>query len=234
MALSLTCAECPVRSRAACAVLSDREREDLARVGNSRNLKRGEMLFAAGDENASCATLVSGALKVCSVDEDGTERILALIHPAGFVGELFAPFAHHDVVALGESKLCVFAKNDMTGAIDRHPELARALLRRAQEDLHQSRNLLALSGRRSASDRLGALLLGMAQAASDSPCHPASEFELPLTRGEMAGMLGMTIETVSRTLTRFERDGAIRRKGARGIELLDPARLGETLDGSLG
>jgi CRP/FNR family transcriptional regulator len=47
-------------------------------------------------------------------------------------------------------------------------------------------------------------------------------------------MLGMTIETISRTLTKFERDGAIRRKGARGIEILDPARLGETLDGSLG
>jgi CRP/FNR family transcriptional regulator len=39
-------------------------------------------------------------------------------------------------------------------------------------------------------------------------------------------MLGLTIETVSRAITRFERDGMIRRKGARGIELVDPARLG--------
>lgn len=227
MAHALACSECPVRNRAACAVLTDEERDQLARVGNSRQLKRGEMLFAACDEDAACATLISGALKVCTVDEDGTERILALIHPAGFVGELFAPFAHHDVVALGDSELCVFAKQDMNGALVRHPQLAQALLRRAQEDLHQSRELLALSGKRSASDRLGALLLSLAQAASDSPCHPAAEFELPLTRGEMAGMLGMTIETVSRTLTRFERDGAIHRKGARGIELLDPALLGE-------
>jgi CRP/FNR family transcriptional regulator len=215
-----------VRDHAACSVLSDEERNALARAGRMRRLKRGELLFAAGDEDAACATLVTGALKVSAVDEEGTERILALIHPAGFIGELFAPFAHHDVVALTDSELCVFARGDMGRAIDAHPKLARALLRRSQEDLHHSRELLAMSGKRSASDKLGAFLLALGEAASDSTCSLAREFELPLTRGEMAGMLGLTIETVSRALTRFERDGAIRRKGARGIELLEPARLG--------
>lgn len=222
--MSLPCAECPVRDRAACSVLSGNERDRLARAGRMRKLRRGELLFAAGDEDSACATLVRGALKVATLDEDGTERILALVHPAGFVGELFTPFAQHDVVALTDSELCVFARSDMGRAVEQHPRLAQALLRRSQEDLHQSRELLALSGR-SAAARVGTLLLGMAEAASDSPCHAAQEFELPLSRGEMAGMLGMTIETVSRTITRLERAGAIRRKGARGIEMLDPARL---------
>lgn len=223
--MSLDCDVCPVRHRAACSVLSDDERDKLARSGRGRKLRRGEMLFAAGDENTACATLLRGALKVTSVDEQGTERILALVHPAGFIGELFAPFAHYDVVALTDSELCVFPKSEMGRAVELHPKLAQALLQRSQEELLQSRELLALSGRRSASGKVGGLLMGLAQAASDSSCHPASEFDLPLTRGEIAGMLGLTIETVSRTITKFERDGAIRRKGARGIELLDPARL---------
>ena len=223
---ALPCHTCPVRDHAACSVLTEEERDALARAGRMRRLKRGELLFAAGDDNDACATLVTGALKVAAVDEEGTERILALIHPAGFVGELFAPFAHHDVVALTDSELCVFARSDMNQAIEKHPKLARALLRRSQEDLLQSRELLALSGRRSAAAKVAAFLLGLAEAASDSSCHAAREFELPLTRGEIAGMLGLTIETVSRALTRLERDGAIRRKGARGIELVDPARLG--------
>ena len=66
----------------------------------------------------------------------------------------------------------------------------------------------------------------MADSASSSPCHPAETFDLPLSRGEMAGMLGLTIETVSRQLTRLEKEGAIARKGTRGIRLLDAARLG--------
>lgn len=229
--MALECHTCPVRDRAACAVLSEGERDQLARTGRHRSLKRGEMLFAAGDESVACATLLKGALKVTTVDEQGTERILALVHPAGFVGELFAPFAHHDVVALADSELCVFPRSEMGRAVEFHPKLAQALLRRTQEDLLQSRELLALSGRRSAADKVAALLLGLAEGASDSSCHPAREFDLPLTRGEIAGMLGLTIETVSRAITKFERDGLIKRKGARGIELLDPARLGQFDEG---
>ena len=70
----------------------------------------------------------------------------------------------------------------------------------------------------------------MANAASDSPCHPARSFDLVLTRGELASLLGLTIETVSRQLTGLERDGNISRNGSRGIELVNAARLGSVAD----
>ncbi len=223
--MSLACATCPVRDSAACSVLTEGEREVLSAAGRTRELKRGEMLFAAGDEDAACATLVTGALKVCSTDVDGNERILALVHPSGFIGELFSPFAHHDVVALTDSKLCTFARADLEGAIERYPALSRALLRRSQEDLHASRELMELAGRNSAAEKVGSFLLALGNAASSSPCHPADHFDLPLSRGDMANMLGLTIETVSRQITRLEKGGAIRRNGSRGIELVDPALL---------
>lgn len=223
--MNLACATCPVKDSAACSVLSEEEREAMAAAGRTRTLKRGEMLFAAGDEDAACATLVSGALKVSAIDQDGNEQILALVHPSGFIGELFAPFAHHDVVALTESKLCTFAKGDIDRAIEDYPALARALLRRSQEDLLATRSLLELTAHASAESRLAALLHDFAGAASDSSCHLASSFELPLTRGEIANMLGLTIETVSRKLGELEEMGAITRKGKRGIELSDPALL---------
>jgi len=223
--MALACEKCPVRDSAACSVLSEEERDELAKAGRTRTLSRGETLFAAGDEDTACATLVSGALKITSYDEDGNERILALIHPTGFVGEMFAPFPAHDVVALTDSQLCVFAKADMSRALEQHPALTRALLRRSQEDLHLARKLLALGSGFGANEQVSKLLLALAQAASDSPCHPRLKFELPLTRGEMANMLGVTIETVSRVLTALERAEVIKRDGARGIEILDPARL---------
>ena len=183
------------------------------------------MLFAAGDDEAACATLVSGALKVSAIDPEGNEQILSLVHPAGFIGELFAPFAHHDVVALTQSRLCTFARADIERAIDTYPALARALLRRSQEDLLATRNLLELNANASAEARLAALIHDFAAAASNSSCHIARQFELPLTRGEIANMLGLTIETVSRKLKELEKNGAISRKGKRGIELVDPALL---------
>lgn len=223
--MNLACETCPVKETAACSVLTQEERDALAAAGRTRTIKRGEMLFAAGDEDAACATLVSGALKVSAYDQDGNEQILALVHPAGFIGELFAPFAHHDVVALTESKLCTFARGDIERAIDDYPALARALLRRSQEDLLATRNLLELTAHASAESRLAALLHDFAAAASQSSCHLAREFELPLTRGEIANMLGLTIETVSRKLGELEDTGAIVRKGKRGIEIVDSALL---------
>ncbi|WP_120078039.1 Crp/Fnr family transcriptional regulator [Aurantiacibacter odishensis] len=223
--MSLACKTCAVRDSAACSVLTQEERSELARAGRTRHLSRGETLFTAGDEDTACATLVSGALKISAYDEDGNERILALIHPAGFVGEMFAPFPAHDVVALTDSQLCVFARTDMTRALEQHPALTRALLRRSEEDLHLARKLLALGSGFGANEQVSKLLLALAQAASDSPCHLRLQFELPLTRGEMANMLGLTIETVSRVFTALERAKIIERKGARGIDILDPARL---------
>jgi CRP/FNR family transcriptional regulator len=225
--MNLTCSTCPVRETAACAVLTPEERDAMAGAGRTRVLKRGEMLFAAGDEQPACATLVSGALKVSAVDQDGNEQILALVHPAGFIGELFAPFAHHDVIALTDSKLCTFAGRDIERAIDDYPALARALLKRSQADLLATRSLLELTGNASAEARLAALLHDFAAAASQSSCHLASEFDLPLTRGEMGNMLGLTIETVSRKLGELEDMGAIIRKGKRGIAVRDAQLLHE-------
>lgn len=223
--MNLACSTCPVRETAACAVLNPEERNAMAAAGRPRLLKRGEMLFAAGDEDAACATLLTGALKVSAIDQNGNEQILALVHPAGFIGELFAPFAHHDVVALTDSQLCTFARRDIERAIEDYPALAVALLRRSQADLLATRGLLELTGHASAEARLAALLHDFAAAASDSSCHLAEHFELPLTRGEIGNMLGLTIETVSRKLGELEDMGAIRRVGKRGIALCNPELL---------
>jgi CRP/FNR family transcriptional regulator len=225
MSEPLACARCPVRDRAACASLDESERTELARSGRTRDLAAGEILFAAGDDNASCATLVSGALKIVSTDAEGEEHILSLIHPAGFAGELFAPLTDHDVVALADSRVCLFSRGQFEKTLGRFPQLGAALLRRAQDDLHETRRWLDLAQTGDARRKVGGALMAFAEAASDSPCHPAQRFDLPLSRAELASLLGLTIETVSRQITRFEREGAIRRHGKRGIELVDPAPL---------
>ncbi|TCD05486.1 Crp/Fnr family transcriptional regulator [Erythrobacteraceae bacterium CFH 75059] len=221
----MDCSVCAVRDSAACASLRPDERAALARLGHHRVYERGETVFAAGDPQDVCATLTQGLLKVSHHDEQGHERILSLVHPSGFVGELFSPLIRHDVIALARSTVCVFAWADYEAAIEQHPALARALLRRAAEDLYTARAQIALDGRRSAAARVAGLLLSLSHAASPSPCHGAVQFDLPVNRGELATLLGLTIETVSRQFGRLERDGLLRRHGTRGVELLDTARL---------
>ena len=86
-----------VAGSAGVAALSEAERDDLARRGRHRTLAAGDVLFHAGEKADTCATLTSGALKVTATDAEGNERILALIHPAGFIGEFFQPWAEHAI-----------------------------------------------------------------------------------------------------------------------------------------
>jgi CRP/FNR family transcriptional regulator, anaerobic regulatory protein len=224
-ALPSVCGACPVASRAVCAVLSEEDRTRLAAYGTHRRYRRGETILAAGDRDTAYATLVSGAAKLSSIDSDGVERIVALIHPAGFVGQLFAAENTHHATALSDSEVCVFPRAAFEGAVTDHPELARRLLDETLKELDASRTLIDLLGKRQSASRVAALLLIFSRAASNFPCHEADAFDLPVTRGDMAQLLGLTIETVSRQLTALEAQGLIERRGLKGIAIVDRAGL---------
>jgi CRP/FNR family transcriptional regulator len=219
------CADCPVRDHAVCAALRPDELAELAAIGQHKSFTRGETIFAAGDSSIACATLVTGAAKLSRADVDGVERIVGLIHPAGFLGQLFAATNQHDVTALTDSRVCLFPRAGFERLMREHPALTRSILERTLAELDSSRGLAELIGRRDVKARLAGLLLTFARAASPSPCGMAEEFELPLSREEIASLIGTTIETVSRRLTELERDGAIERRGARGLAILDQDAL---------
>ena len=225
MGSAIACAECPVRDRAVCAALEPAERDKLAAIGRQRTFQRGDTLLNGDDDTIVCATLISGAAKITTVDREGVERIVALIHPAGFAGQLFGVARDHHVTALTASQVCLFPRAAFEEAIATHPALTRRLLDRTLTELRESRALIDMIGRRQAIVRIAALLIAFARAAGPNPCDHAVQFELPLTRGDMAQLLGMTIETVSRNLVALEKRGMIRRVGARGIALADAARL---------
>lgn len=201
-------------------MFSQEEKDFLNSVGKTRNLKRGEIFFAAGDEESPCATLIHGNLKISSFDQEGHEQILALIYPGGFVGDIFSPTVHHNVVALSESKVITFSRNKIENAISTQPGLAKILLKRSQDDLLASRKLLELNSHTKAESRIAALLYDFVTTLGIKDSEE-SEFDLPLTRVEIGNMLGLTVETVSRKIGDLEDQGIILRKDRRRIKLLD-------------
>ncbi|QDX26614.1 Crp/Fnr family transcriptional regulator [Sphingomonas suaedae] len=227
----IVCDTCPVADRAVCSALSPEDRGELARIGHHRRYVRGETIIAAGDSATVCATLTRGAAKMSTIDRDGTERIVALVHPAGMLGQLFASTATLHVTALTDSEACLFPASRVAALSDARPALARRLPDEVSRELDESRALIDLISKRQAKGRVAALILAFARAASPAPCHDAESFELPLTRGEMAQLLGLTIETVSRTLTALETAGLIARRGSHGIAIRDRAALDDLAAG---
>jgi CRP/FNR family transcriptional regulator len=221
----LGCDDCPVRDLAVCAGLGEVERHALARLGRRRSFARGETVFLAGEDNLACATLVSGALKLARIDSEGVERTVALIHPAGFLARLFATSIDCTATALTATEMCLFPRDLIEREMRTHPAFMERVLRATVEQLDESRALIDLIGRRDARARVAGLLLVFLAGCCDGTPVDGARIELPLTRGEMASLLGLTIETVSRQLTALEAAGAIRRVGLRHLVAPDVAAL---------
>lgn len=216
----LGCDDCPVRDLAVCAGLGEADRLALARLGRRKRFARGETVFLAGDDSLACATLVSGAVKLARIDGDGTERMVALVTPSGFLGQLFSTAIDCTATALADSELCLFPRPLIEREMRAHPAFMEQLLRATLQQLDDARALIDLIGRRDARARVAGLLLVFFSGRGDG-----TRLELPLTRGEMAALLGLTIETVSRQLTALEAEGAIRRVGQRQLIARNTARL---------
>lgn len=194
----------------------------MARASRLRVLRRGEVLSWEDDDAYEVGNVRDGALKVTASLRDGREQIVGVAWPGAFVGELFAQRTGHRLTALTASTICLFRRSEIDGLVARHPVLARALLQSVSRDLDGARRSILALGRKTATERVASLLIDMRRTAI---CDPAALAQMPLGRQQMADLLGLTIETVSRKIRQFERAGVIELKGTRLFRVLDELGL---------
>nr|AGU10203.1 Crp-like helix-turn-helix domain [uncultured organism] len=229
MALPHTCTDCTIRDASLCGSLDDEELRALNTLGERRHYPRGSAVIRAGEESAICGNILSGTLKLATSTSDGREQIVGLLHRAEFVGHPYAEKSGHSVEALTNVELCVFPRSQFQRVMEDHVRLERLLLQRTLAALEEARARMLLLGRKSAGERVADFLLEMTRKAGENGCRPSPAgpltFDLPLTRGQMADVLGLTIETVSRHLTKLKKAGVIALSGARTVTISDQRAL---------
>jgi CRP/FNR family transcriptional regulator len=123
--------------------------------------------------------------------------------------------------------LCSFPRTVIERMMRVSPGLEHRLLKQTLKELDEAREWMLALGRKTASEKVASFLLMIARnidPASD-PAGRAASFDLPLTRTDIADFLGLTIETVSRQLTRLRAAGAIRIENNRHVSVDDLGRL---------
>lgn len=221
------CQACMVRNRAICADLDDKEVSALNTIGRRRRLEPGEQLLWEGDDSILVANVIDGVLKLSSGTEDGREQIVGIVFPSDFIGRPFGSTTPYGVTALTPAHVCVFARKDFDGFAREHPRLEHRLLERTPSELDRTRRWMLLLGRKSASEKVASFLLEMAERLVEPGCHadqgPAAKqvVALPLSRQQIADVLGLTIETVSRQFTKLKADGIIDLPSRREVTILD-------------
>lgn len=231
MVFTNSCGQCKVRDQALCGVLTDVELAPLAACGVQRKLARGETLVRAGDSAPVCANIQRGLMKISDINPAGQEVIVGLLWPGDFVGTPFRTEqpALHDVVALTPVSLCLFPQRHMERALVENPSMERALLSRTLAELERARTHCSKLARATALARVAGFILESVRR-SEPHSETVTTIELPLSRGEMADLLGLTIETVSRQMTRLKSAGVIGLPGGRHVVIHDPDALAEAAE----
>lgn len=208
-----SCDTCLVRNRAICSVLDSTELTVLNRIGRTRSIAAGQTLIWEGDDSLMVANVIEGVLKLSTGTGDGREQIVGIVYPADFIGRPFGARSQQTVTALSDARVCTFTRGDFDGFARQHPELEHKLLERTLTELDRARHWMLLLGRKSAVEKLASFLLEMSERLVDHHCakvgEPLERFTLPFGRQQIADILGLTIETVSRQLTKLRADGYI-------------------------
>lgn len=223
------CEQCVVRNRAICAGLTTEELDALSELGRKQQVSRGQTLVWEGDEALVVANVIKGVLKLGISMPDGREQIVGVVFPSDFIGRPFGQQSEHSVTALTDAEVCVFPRKSFDVFARQHPDLEHKLLQRTLSELDRARHWMLLLGRKTASERIATFLLEIADRMNNGGCHAfdnvISKFDLPLDRQQMGDVLGLTIETVSRQLTKLKGSGMIDLPDRRSVVIKDRERL---------
>ncbi|RYL94964.1 Crp/Fnr family transcriptional regulator [Sporolactobacillus sp. THM7-4] len=200
--------------------LESADQAKINRLINDRSYRKGEQIIWPGCE-PQLVIVARGAMKVYQLSPSGKEQLLRLIEPGGYEGEAGLLGASNDNLfaeALQQTTVCVLRRRDFTQLLLTCPELSLKLLESNAEKMvsvEQQAQFLMMG---TVESRLATYLACFARTEEKTT------FQLPMKLKELAGFLGTTAETLSRTFRLLEDQGLVRRD-RRQVTICDAAKL---------
>jgi len=209
------CDNCAIRNRALCSVANDDAITELNRFSRRTRYDAGQTIMSEEAPVDFVGNVVSGVVKLAKVTPDGRQQIVGLLFPSDFVGRTFADSSAFSAEAATDVELCCIQKPAFERILADHRAIEHKLLIDTLDELDAAREWMLLLGCKSAAEKVASFLLLLVRRSFNIGCgqQPAPNlavFELPVSRADMAGYLGMAVETVSRQLSLLKGDGVIR------------------------
>jgi CRP/FNR family transcriptional regulator len=224
--IKVACSNCNLRELCMPVGLNSEEMERLDHVvATRRKVKRGEALFHTGEKFESLYAIRTGFFKTCITTEDGRDQVTGfqmageIIGLDGIVNDLHSC----DAVALEDAEVCVMPYERIEDLSREINGLQRHVHRIMSREIVRDQGVMLLLGSMRAEERLAAFLLNLVQRLH-ARGFSQSELILRMTREEIGSYLGLKLETVSRTFSRFAEDGIVEVK-QRYVRILDTEAL---------
>lgn len=216
------CLECDVRSLAVCSAVRASLLPKLTTLAAGRHVDVGCSLFDEGDPADNVFTLTEGMLKLYKLLGDGRRQIVGFLVPGDFLGLAFGRGYAYTAEAVTPVAACRFKRQQFLTLLDECPELEKEILTRATTELAAAQEQMLLLGRKTARERVASFILAMSRRRKLAP---GETLELPMGRADIGDYLGLTIETVSRTLTALRKERLIEVNDRHLIKVRQPEAL---------
>lgn len=188
----------------------------------------GQAVFWEGDDAGYVFQVEDGMLRALRLLADGRRVIVGFLHPGDLLGVSLKDRYLYTVEAITEVRLRRYPRRRFEDDVARQPHLRNQLFSKLCDEMTAAQDQAVLLSRRSADEKVANFLLFMAR---DRDGEQTDFVDLPMTRLDIADYLNMTIETVSRTITKFASNGAIVAPDRRSIIILKRHMLQSIADG---
>jgi CRP/FNR family transcriptional regulator, anaerobic regulatory protein len=180
------------------------------------------ILFAEGDETTSIYEIVRGMLRLVKLLPDGRRQITGFLSAGHLLGLAPEGVRVYTAEAVTKVMLRRYGRADFERQIEEVPGFSKRLLIVTSHELRAAQDQMLLLGRMTAMEKVATFLLLVAKAKDGDG---ELDVDLPMTRSDIADYLGLTVETVSRTLTIMKQTGLIALSTATHIKIRSCDRL---------
>ncbi len=223
----VVCRACEARHRGICGALSPKQLTELSKYTAIKKVESGTELFYDADRVTTYSNILAGVVKLTKMMADGRQQIVGLQFATDFMGRPFQTERQMSAEATSDVLVCSFPKTAIDRLILESPELEHRLFEQTLQELDEAREWMVTLGRKSASEKIASFLVLIAIHYNPEALDEEGPitFDLPLSRAEIGDFLGLTIETVSRNLTKLRKEGVVKIENNRHFTVPDLSRL---------
>lgn len=220
------CRACEARHGGICSVLSGSQLAALNKHSTRKEIDSGTEVVGQGESIGTYSNILKGVVKLSKMMADGRQQIVGLQFAPDFLGRPFSRESSLTAEAATGTEICAFPRAVIERMIADTPELEHKLYDQSLKELDEARDWMLTLGRKTAREKV-ASFLHLIATHIDPEADDGSAFDLPLSRADIADFLGLTIETVSRQMTKLRKDKIILVENNRHVIVPDIERLNE-------
>lgn len=216
--------------------LVDDAANTLSAIARTQRFGADEIIFMEGDDADDVWSIAAGVARVVRLMPDGRRQVTGFLFSGDFLGVSFnrSELYGYSAEAVTDATIRAYARRPLERLIDSDPKVRRLFLTEMSHELTAAQDRMLFLAHRSADERVAAFLLYLARRADRTMIDDKGDSDtllIPMRWGDIADYLGLTPETVSRSMTAFRRDGLIAAVGRTGLRIQDwpnlRARAGE-------